>query len=170
MGLDISAYSKLKFVERVAGVEEWEDRFDWTKTVYIWPSYVNDFYFSEWADGLIANGVYKIGEGKISFRAGSYSSYNQWREWLCRLVLDVAPRHVWENTDEYLSAPFYRLINFSDCEGFISEKWGKGLAGDFQTYQEMIDEGYCESSYKKQYANWRRAFELAADGGLVQFS
>lgn len=173
MGLDITAYTKVKLIETLEDIEEWETKY-WmadndTQTDYIYSGYFKDGnYHKEWAEGLEPGGVYKY-EDCHSFRAGSYSGYNRWREWLSMLGLGVMPETVWKNAKLYENKPFYRLINFSDCEGIISSKFSKELAKHFADHQSIVDASDSDEYYKEKYTDWRKAFELAADNGYVSF-
>lgn len=61
---------------------------------------------------------------------------------------------------------FVELINFSDCEGVIGAEVAKKLAADFAAYQDKAGD---KGDFARVYASWRKAFELAADGGAVCF-
>lgn len=94
---------------------------------------------------------------KHRFRAGSYGGYNAWRADL---------QHQF-NPNRDPDMPFYELIWFSDCEGTIGPEACADLLADFQGHA---------SRYQPQahwwinsYADWTRAFDLGADGGLVDF-
>ena len=86
-----------------------------------------------------------------------------------RAFVGVVPKELWTLSpdDEAARAtPFYELINFSDCEGFIGPKTSAKLAKDFAAWQEKAGE---RGWFSEKYAQWRAAFELAANGGVVQF-
>lgn len=172
MGLDITAYRKAELIDTLPDTEAWEEKYYWpgnfTKTCFIYPPYVHDFHFAEWAKGLVAGGVYRY-EEEFDFRAGSYSGYNVWRAQLCQMALGVGPGVLWENPLYYRNHPFYRLINFSDCEGLINAEFSAGLAKDFAAFQDHADHMQDDGYFAQKYADWREAFEMAADGGFVYF-
>lgn len=170
MGLDITAYGQVKRIGEASDWEDYEEHYDWKTTDYIWPGHVaDDAPFGDWSAGIAA-GVYEYDEDKRhSFRAGSYSGYNEWRAWLSVLALGVAPSDVWAESSIYEDKPFYRLINFSDCEGIIGPVYAKQLAKDFAAFQSKADAAECNDWFKAKYTDWRKAFELAADGGYVDF-
>src|SRR3972149_5024711 len=99
MGLDITATSKI--AKTRAGLDN---------TIHLC---INKD-FPEQADGY-----YTYAE-KLSFRAGTYSSYNQWRDQLAQLA----------------QGAFLELINFSDCEGAIGSKTSTKLLKDFQDHEQ----------------------------------
>ena len=166
MGLDISAYGKLALVGIANDYDDFEERFDWETHVFVFP----DDSFVEWRDGLETGAVYQFDNDNVyHFGAGSYSGYNDWRAWLCRIVLDVEPETVWGSIKAFKRAPFFRLINFSDCEGIIGPKYSTELAKHFADYQSEIDAADCSQWSRELYASFRDAFEMAADGGLVEF-
>jgi len=113
----------------------------------------------------------------IGFRAGSYSGYNWWREQLCQLALDVPPDDVWGDPEHYAGKPFVELINFSDCEGCIGPITAAKLAVDFREYgprvrtraATQITDTEERSYFLDSYADWQRAFEVAAHDGFVIF-
>ena len=68
--------------------------------------------------------------------------------------------------------PFVELIDFSDCEGVIGPKVAAKLAKDFADYEFMASAFAAESNddfFLALYREWRRAFEWAADGGMIYF-
>jgi len=169
MGLDITAYKNAQLVDTLSDVDEWENRYYLAKskeTFYVYPG-LSD-WFPEWAEGIKYGGVYEY-EDSFGFRAGSYSGYNYWREWLCETFLGISPQVVWSNPEMFEDAPFYRLIHFADNEGYISEVHAKNLAKDFQKYQNEVDNLDCEPWLKEKYADWRKAFEMASNNGFVEF-
>jgi hypothetical protein len=110
------------------------------------------------------------------FRAGSYSGYNWWREQLSKFGLDRTPESVWSNK-RLAGSPFVELIDFSDCEGSIGPQTSAKLFDDFLAYEDQvagwaqhaIPEEDNRSYFVETYADWQRAFELAADFGFVIF-
>ena len=173
MGLDVSAYSKLTKIDEIDDVEEWEAKYwddaTWSNQTVLVHRGTFDLTqqnFPGRTDGL-EPGTYQINGAQHGFRAGSYSEYNYWREWLCMLVFGVPPKAIWNDESAYAGKPFVELINFSDCEGYIGPKVAKKLAKDFADYEDraISDEQWVVT----KYADWKRAFELAADDGFVDF-
>lgn len=114
-------------------------------------------------------GYYKAKE-RFSFRAGSYSGYNEWRSWLCRTFLGVSPDTVWNNEEKYKDKPFFELINFSDCEGAIGPKTSAKLAKDFkENARALVKADIPGMWFVNQYSKWQHAFEMASDDGFVIF-
>lgn len=172
MGLDISAYSKVKFVRQFSG---WGD-VDFDTQVVI--NDVANQPFDGVADDM-KDGVYSF-EDDMSFGAGSYSGYNYWRNELSLFALGVEAKDVRDDYMAYEGRPFARMINFSDCEGIIGTEWCKKLANDFVEYEEKAKEYFDESHttygyvYGRmlgfdKYQLWKDAFLLASDGGFVDF-
>ena len=117
--------------------------------------------------------VYQMPEDRHHFRAGSYSGYNAWREELAELAGypltegDRGLRHdsgAWDATE----GPFWELINFADNEGTIGPVVSAKLAKDFAAYQEKADT-HPSGHFRDLYAQWRIAFEDAAQDGAVDF-
>jgi len=100
-----------------------------------------------------------------AFRAGSYGGYNRWRADLAR-QFNPGPPHA-EN------GPFFELVWFADNEGSIGPEAAKDLLEDFRAYEDRyapdVADAWWRDGYVARYRDWMRAFELAADGGLVDF-
>lgn len=163
MGLDITAYSKI-VLDPNAEVDG--DGY---------PVNLDDYFIAlpdslaaaekNWPGrtGGLAAGVYKF-EDTHGFRAGSYGGYNSWRNELAMLAGYGCAADVWGQ--ENPEGPFVELINFSDCGGVIAGDAAKKLAQDFADFQSKVETtGY----FAEKYADWRKAFELAADDGAVEF-
>lgn len=173
MGLDITAYRKLTKVESPTQAQlegdEYDTRFrahavDWVEAN--WPGRTK---------GVEQGAVYTFTE-QFGFRAGSYGGYNRWRDDLAKLAgyplathpaEDGGPSYApgcWANP----TGPFAELINFADNEGVIGSEVSAKLAKDFAEFDERAkthgDEWFYES-----FCEWRKAFEMAADGGAVDF-
>ena len=173
MGLDITYYSKLteaKDNEAFDATGELKDD-EWIQI------YVNDDFPGR-ADRLKHKHAYKF-ESSDGFVAGSYSGYNSWREELAKLIgyTPVAIDRFGTGKIQIRydagaaaveSGPFWELINFSDCEGVIGPATSAKLAKDFMAYQEKADQ-HEDEWFRFQYAKWRKAFEVAADNGAVEF-
>lgn len=165
MGLDVTAYKKLTPAPNAKLDEHgWPDddahyrnfdsgTIDWTEGN--WPGRT---------EGL-KPGVYSF-EDSHGFRAGSYGGYNQWRRWLAKVAGLGTPEEIWASDDP--KGPFVELINFADNEGVIGPVVSAKLAKDFADNEDRISKlGYDYEIAK--YREWRKAFEMAADGGCVDF-
>lgn len=138
-------------------------------------------------------------ERSYGFWAGSYSSYNRWREGLAQLAgiemppslpcgidpgmaaaMGIEPRPsliTWWNECQRLeesgSAPvdsFWQMIHFSDCNGALGPSVCKALAADFDSYAERA-ETHRDDGWRDLYAKFRMAFRHAAEsGGWVEFT
>jgi len=173
MGLDIFAYRKLREVPG-AHPDDW-GKYDSDK-YHVIPGDVIDnteANFPGRTAGLKA-GVYTFDE-EFSFRAGSYSGYNEWRDDLAWFAFDKGAHEIW--ADHITKGPFVELINFSDCEGEIGPIVAAKLAKDFADHQEKAkthiplhndpdEPGWWFDRYKE----WQKAFEMASDGGSVCFA
>lgn len=169
MGLDITAYSKLEADPSIA---------DGDQAYYegaIW------LYVEEGREGRaepLTGGAYRCHGEQMGFRAGSYSGYNLWREYLAEMI-GTTPKAIWNRRDETPKPPvdpFVELIDFSDCEGVIGSKVAAKLAKDFATLAHLVEpfaKKITNSDNREwfvaKYNEWRKAFELAADGGAVRF-
>ena len=187
MGLDISAYSNIKRSE----VQDPDD-YD---SIRIWKQQ----YFPDHCELEEGNWEETPDTRTHQFRAGSYSGYNTFRNILALCTLGVKAETVWEAEDIYMNRPFFNLLNFSDCEGIIGPDYSASLFEDFRDNRdrfirnlkqeidftketenplalepEFIIEDFSLSDmdieyYTEIYDHWTLAFELAKDGGIVQF-
>jgi hypothetical protein len=111
-------------------------------------------------------GCYRAAEGsrELSFRAGSYSGYNAWRNELSEFAQGRPAEEVWADPQ----GPFAELIIFSDCLGCIGPKTSAKLLQDFREFAARArkEQGLF---FFKLYELWLCAFELASDGGMVVF-
>jgi hypothetical protein len=159
MGLDISYYSNVKRERDINQNEDYET--DSNACFYPNPEY------PERADGL-TEGYYSVESGS-GFRAGSYGSYNKWRNSLAQIAGYGSAENAWkQGAGGRTSGLFWELINFSDCEGLIGPVTSAKLAADFARYQHVADD-HADSYFADRYVEWRLAFETAANNGAVSF-
>lgn len=172
MGLDITAYEQAEIIETLPDIETWGEKYYFNDEI----SYLTDYIHSqqeypEHLAGIVEHGVYRCKE-TYDFRAGGYGAYNHWREVLSKLILHIEPRVIWNSPDEYRNQPFFWLINFTDCDGIIGTEKCQILAADFQKWQEAA-ENYTDTDdhgwFLETYKRFRRAFEMAAENGYVEF-
>ncbi len=159
MGLDIVAYQGLTKTDAEENIHVSHNEF----------GYNSD----------LQTGWYDCEGQSFHFRAGSYSGYNSWRRALCEAIHGVSDVEFWKDAENFNGQPFYELINFSDCEGQIGPKVAEKLYQDFtnpENEKKFLD--YCKAKFDTAYiedlyqANWddfKKAFEIARQGGLVQW-
>jgi len=79
MGLDISAYSNIEYIENVTG-DEYDSKYFFggiPNTMFVPKIYIDkEWDFAKQASGL-KDGVYRYDDA-LGFRAGAYSYYNRW--------------------------------------------------------------------------------------------
>ena len=205
MGLDISAVSKLEPIEVPEDMEKWSDEwYDWESEQDgdVYSLYSSDS-FREQAEGMV-DGTYITTDDSQStgFRAGSYTGYGTWRDWLAQSVMNGVlgksggAEQMWGSADggDY-GLPFMEIINFSDSEGMIGPVASKKLYNDFRKYEndvmDWMDEKYLTQTpihsaswrddedkpidkgdfewFQSQYQEWKNAFRIASDNGVVMF-
>ncbi len=177
MGLDITAYRKIEMLNDVVFDKDGDPIDPTTREPVDFDTRacLNDDYPERAKD--IQDGAYYSAEESMCFRAGSYGGYNGWRNELASLAgypigqyQQYGKMHdshcvaCWNGAE----GPFSELINFSDCEGTIGAIVSAKLAADFACFQEKADAHESER-FRASYADWRKAFEMAADGGMVSF-
>lgn len=183
MGLDITAYSKLRAVGQHVPDGQWCDEEDHV-TAFAYDSFEASFRGLPILDrraiggsSFIWGGCYEITDKTVAvdFGAGSYPGYSRWREDLAR-QFNPAPI-LWDKLPPGMGKPdpdlpFYELIWFADNEGTIGELAAADLLADFTanaaSYAPKGYEWEIAQSVEK-YTDWAEAFRLAADGGLVRF-
>lgn len=124
------------------------------------------------SDGL--SGAY-TGEEADSFRAGSYSGYNAFRDTLSVILQGEKDHHAWSRVaNEGYTKPFDLLINFSDCDGVIGPTSSKKLAQAFEDHLEDWTEFTKNDEDGEylldKYLKWMAAFQTAGDNnGCILF-
>lgn len=164
MGLHIRAYSRCRFV-----APKTENDWDEHEDVHIYVHALD--VFRDRLDGLAPGWYASEGEYR-HFHAGSYGGYNRWRDQLSRAALGVPASEVWGHFSRFAGRPFAELINFADNEGTIGPRTSAKLLADFDADPALptrvADDPF--DYFAEKYAEWRNAFALAADNGLVVFS
>jgi hypothetical protein len=186
MGLDITAASHLRFakpIPRDKAFDRLEEELAKKK------KFVNEVYFVLYANQAcfrqrlvgMRPGLYEYTRSsrRHSFRAGSYSGYNWWRDQLCRFALGVPAADMWATPQRYRKQPFVELINFTDCDGRIGTQVSAKLSADFTSHaskarkftpadDEMGEEG-AAAYWLEVYQEFTTAFRLAAKNGALRF-
>jgi hypothetical protein len=161
MGLDITAYRGLRKTEAFDdaplndGAVPHPDDCLWVDDgVLVW----QEKAFPGRAEGIEPGAIYTATD-RGGFRAGSYSSYDAWRAELARRV---------KHRVHDASGPFYELIEFADNEGYIGPVVAAKLARDFAEHEAAVT-AKAKPDFVRRYRGWRKVFEMAADGGAVEF-
>jgi hypothetical protein len=179
MGLDITAYSRLRPVGKhvkdpalnegePGGVDDW-CHYDDHVQAFAYDSFPDSFRgipvlgTRQLGGGsvLLHGGCFEVTDGtqEYDFRAGSYGGYGQWRA-------DLQQQF---NPGRVADGPFYELIWFADNEGCIGPGAAKDLLEDFRVhFERYMPPADQHAWFMSKYVGWMKAFELAADGGLVQ--
>ena len=127
-------------------------------------------HFPGRAEGIDARTVYGFGDS-FGFHAGSYSGYGMWCNRLAHFAGFPSAEFVFENKP---AGPFVELIDFADSEGVIGPVVSAKLARDFAEHESRVVEFANAmpsdgSWWLDKYRLWKKAFEMAADGGAVDF-
>ncbi len=165
MGLDVIAYRKIEAIDD--GEREDEG------------TYIHAENFEGRLDGILP-GYYNLQEPAEAHFRMSYGSYSRWRECLAQSVLAYAPidspTEDWQRRYPYTahvvleadSGPFYELINFTDCDGFIGPKTAQKLAAHFTLYESRLSEHYDKEFFKK-FLTLKSVFLSVGPKGVVCF-
>lgn len=178
MGLDVTAYSKIQKMDAVFDHNGQAIDPETQEALEDIVQFKVNYDFPTRADNIEDGCVYRYSEF-VRLHAGSYGGYNFWRNELAKMARygavavdryntgNIQMRYdqgAWD-TD---NGPFWELITFSDCEGVIGGTTCAKLAKDFAAYQSQADV-HPDEQFRSKYAEWRTAFDLAADGGAVDF-
>jgi hypothetical protein len=177
MGLDITAYRGLTNMDCVFDADCEPINPTTREPLDGVMFYVNDDF--QGRNGSVEHKVFYGAADSFGFCAGGYGGYNAWRNSLAELAgYGAVPvdRHNTGNVElrhdeaawQVGGGPFWELINFSDCEGVIGTEVSAKLAADFAAFQEKAD-AHANEYFRSKYAEFRKAFEMAADCGAVQF-
>ncbi len=183
MGLDISAFKKVELIDCVYDEDDEPIDPNTREPIdYHITAYVNSDY-PERAEGVKHKGAYNAADS-LSFRAGSYSGYNAWRNELAKMAgypeipVDRYNTGNVQMRSDYSawkaeSGPFWEMISFSDCEGVIGTAVSAKLAKDFAEFDQKAKDHDATLAHRDWfyhlYQEWRLAFEMAADAGFVVF-
>lgn len=191
MGLDITAYSRLSWIgkhEIDPALNEgepgphcyYEDHVD----AYAYDAFPDSYRGcpvltteEHGRSTFLVSGCYEVTPETQThgFHAGSYGGYGQWRQDLAKNFNPAAitfEKHGPSMSKPDPDLPFYELIWFADNEGCIGPDAARDLHIDFRTHAERYRVLHADddsSWYVGRYEDWTRAFDLAADGGLVRF-
>lgn len=180
MGLDIHAASHLRYIRPIPLGEEF-DRLK--EQVNRQGKCLHEVYFQlfpnkpDWEKHLagMEPGLYEYTDAseQFEFRAGSYSNYSLWREFLSELALKVEPNAVWEEPERFVGRPFVELIDFTDCDGRIGTRLASKLVADFRAHTDKAEDLAAtlenDGHFINIYRDFTRAFELAAQQGALAF-
>jgi hypothetical protein len=164
MGLDITAYRKLAKTD-AALLDSGGYPVDYMKFWSAREVASTEKEFPGTTAGVEAEAIYSF-EERMDFRAGSYGGYNDWRDRLARVAGHESAKAAWDNPPPD-GSPFIELISFFDSEGIIGPVVAAKLAKDFADHRSTAES--VGSYFFDRYCLWQKAFEMAADGGAVNF-
>lgn len=160
MGLDITVYRNLTPAPD-AEVDDDGYPVEWDSHLLITQSLI-DMQEKTFPGRLqLAAGIYHA-EETDGFRAGSYIGYSLWRNWLATVAGFPDAQTFWHTATP--AAPFYELINFTDCEGLLGAQACGRLAVDFDAITPDGDDWQLAL-----YAKWKNAVTMAAQNGAIEF-
>jgi len=167
MGVDIKCYRKVSKLDCVFDSDG--NPIDQTIKNYV-RTYVNPDFPGR-ADDIEHKAMYTFEESDCPVSV-NYLGYIKLRNELAKLAGYPLGQLTFDN---YCAAcwdgktgPFSELIDFSDCEGVIGTAVSAKLAKDFAKFQVRANK-HKSQHFKSFYNGMWTAFEMAADGGFVQF-
>ena len=182
MGLDITAYSKIKPLRPYDQVTEDEWEGGDIISVFVSPTFKhaapglfeadldeNGKFVHADKDGDYAY-IYDVSESEhFGWRAGSYSGYSMFRSELAELG-GYVDEECWADPESYVNAPFFELVHFSDCEGSIGPVAAANLLEDFQAFRDIFRARNSDSRWElEKYSDFITGLTLAADNGVLDF-
>ena len=163
MGLDIIAYRKLKKNKRLSNLSNNKKEYIDIDCLIMSP-YLEEVEeaFPGRAEPLKYNGDVYICDECENINIGSYGTYGWFRQAL----------ETFSKDSDY----FNELIDFSDCEGVIGSVVSEKLYKDFSSNAESFGQWVCQNYSTlesglllRMYYKFKSAFEIAKDGGAVEF-
>ena len=184
MGLDITAYGKVKFVE-CSDSDEIECKWAWGEDKGLGDftvTFINE-YFPLHSEGLLS-GVYTYDDCVYGGSWG-YSRWSNFRNELARIagytpMTEEDSPEEWDNytKSNFLSNPYqarvfnveggtlFELINFSDCDGVINTTVCKKIYKDLLSVTPEFEFPHQQNQFKSLLS----AFKLASEEeGFVTF-
>lgn len=154
MGLDVTAYKNIKIIE--------DDEPEYHFTSGWEQSNMNNIHDKE---------IQIDFDEEFDFRAGSYGGYNFFRNFLCETINNITAEELWNEKDaEVKQFPFYWLINFTDCEGYIGTSYCKILYKNFLDNKELfMSKTEDNLRFQQTYLDFLEAFKISQEEGLVNF-
>jgi hypothetical protein len=162
MGLDITAYRQIRRIaDWPEGAESIDDVADYGDDGYVFNGRPVFAVYPDATQGFpehaadLAPGLYTYAE-QTSFRAGSYSGYNAWRDALSRAALGLPAKQVWSDFDRHRHRErgVAWLIN-----------------ADIRAHESAIRDrgGVIVSWFGDGLDRWIAGLALAADDGVLSF-
>lgn len=134
--------------------------------------------FERSMEGLEPGRCYVVEGTPLSFHAGSCTGYGEWRDDLSQTILGKSAHDAYASLLEnpvQSRFPFLELICFADNEGTIGPLAAARLYADFVSHRSEYlrslesDPAKRLFHYDDLYEDFTKAFELASNGGLVEF-
>jgi hypothetical protein len=163
MGLNVSAYGRLEAIKDNQ-VEFGDHGIPVNERIV---SLFNNPDYPYHISGLKESRFFICKGETYQFRAGSYHSYSDWRDWLAKLAGYKDAHEVWQNPT---MGPFVELINFSNLAGTIGPSVSAKLANDFKDFEHKVKQ-YEKSDpfHYRAFQDWKKCFEIATKDGAVNF-
>lgn len=179
MSLDVTAYSRLRAVGKHEGGLDDYCYYDNHVHAFAYACFPASFRGIQVLDTRTAGGSTFLEGGcyepteqtEMSWFSVGYGGHFAWRIDLARQFNPSADGGT-ELRESDPDKPFHELIWFADNEGCIGPEAAADLLADFREHADAYTPaggmGRVED-FRRVYAAWTRAFELAADDGLVRF-
>lgn len=159
MGLDIAAWSHIVYAG-APGRDYTEQDDDLHTPIFVYADVLAGQPAGRGAGLRPGPYVQQPGGKHTEFRAGSYSTYNYWRDDLAQLT---------EEDDQGRNVePFHDLVHFSDCEGYLGAATCAKLAASFERLRPRAEARYTPH-FLCMYDKFAHALRIAAQDGVLVF-
>ncbi len=175
MGLDVTAYKKLTLINGYRNDDDEIINDDTNEEIGDAIECWDNKDFLGRSSPLVSGKVYQYAEAVHALSSG-YGGHSRWRDTLAKISgWPMAQYTFFGKVEECYAAgawaaqegPFWELINFSDCEGFIGSDACKKLAQDFIAYREVAAKE--DADFYARYLLWQEAVVFASNDGALQF-
>lgn len=104
----------------------------------------------------------------FTFRAGSYHGHADWLSWLAKISGWGSFEQFWKRSKR--KGPFCELLE-AEPGVILGPSVAKKLAQDFAAFEgqaQSMNVAEDDDDYFAKYLEWKKACEMAADGGCLQ--
>jgi hypothetical protein len=178
MGLDITAISGIV----VKQLDPFAYEFHYLLNAEVDSFYVNPDFPEHAAEFEVDSGMVEYIKSdesqELNINAGSYSTYNKFRNLICLAVHGIKVETAWDDPGTYHTKSLWALLNFSDCEGVIDSVTSESILFDLKENREKFIRYIINDTeigdmdvehYTEAYDNFIKCFELGAYDGVVIF-
>jgi hypothetical protein len=119
------------------------------------------------------------GDDKFMFNAGSYKTYNEWRNLLCNAIHGINHKDFLNKREANKNKDFFEILTFSDCEGSIGPIYAAKIYDDLIRNKDKFEFFcICLDSNQEQVNNLKsdtyelmtKVYKFGKEKGIVTFN